>query len=102
MSDSIDFLHNEVEKLRGSAWPSFSISSLKTKLGIVVVVLMFLFVLLFYMFPRKEEEVIEQDPGNEKSFRRGKVSKMEWKKFFTLYITIVVLIGLFSLRPMMG
>ena len=88
MSDSIDYLHNEVEKLRGSVWTNFNF--LKSKLVIVVAVLVFLFILLFYFFPRKD--FILQDSNSDKKIS----SRIEWRKFWILYIIIILMIGFFS------
>jgi Na+/H+ antiporter NhaD/arsenite permease-like protein len=98
--ENIDYLHNEVEKLRGSSWYISTISFLKSKIGIGVFVLIILFVLLYFIFPRTEEETIVKDPDNSHGFRRKKETRLEWKKFFALYVVIVILIcfGVFQSR----
>jgi Na+/H+ antiporter NhaD/arsenite permease-like protein len=94
--ENIDYLHNEVEKLRGSSWAINIFNIVKGKIGISIVVLVVLFILLYYIFPRKEEESIVQGSGN--TFESKKVSKIEWRKLFILYIVVVILlaISLFS------
>jgi len=89
--ENVDYLHNQVEKLRENSWVSNIFSIVRSKIGISLFVLIVLFILLYFIFPKKEEEMIV--PGQGNTFDTKKTSKIEWKKFFFLYSVIVVLLA---------
>ena len=90
--ENIDYLHNEVEKLRGNNWSLNILNIVKSKLGITIVALVILFIILYIIFPRKEEQSIVTGDGS--NFEEKKISKIEWKKLFFLYIVIVILLAI--------
>jgi Na+/H+ antiporter NhaD/arsenite permease-like protein len=89
--ENVDYLHAQVEKLRENSWVSNIFSIVRSKIGISLFVLIVLFILLYFIFPKKEEDMIVQGQGN--TFDTKKTSKIEWKKFFILYSVIVVLLA---------